>query len=391
MPPILEADNLVKKYGEPAAVAGISFEVEEGEVFGLLGPNGAGKTTTISMLTGVLEPTSGTARIGGHDILEEPTEVKRINGLVPQDLALYPTLSARTNLQFFGRIYGLRGKELRERVDDVLEVVALTDRADEPIEKYSGGMKRRVNIAAGLVHQPRLLFLDEPTVGVDPQSRNHIFESVQRLNRERRMSIIYTSHYMEEVELLCNRVAIVDQGRIIALDTIRNLIAMLGGGVIQLGLERLDDEHAGGHPGAAGRQRAVRSWRRRRRPTARRRGAGHCGPTPTARAGAGQDRDASGARTRSSRSSATSTSGTSPSPRSRSSSPTSRASSSISPARSCASSGKAVSTPMLSIAWKDLLILFKDRNALVGAFLLPIVFIVVYLGVSGLSGGGWRG
>jgi ABC-2 type transport system ATP-binding protein len=242
MPPILEADNLVKTYGEQAAVRGVSFEVEEGEVFGLLGPNGAGKTTTISMLTGVLEPTSGTARIGGHDLLKEPAEVKRINGLVPQDLALYPTLSARANLQFFGRIYGLRGKELRERVADVLEVVALTDRADDAIEKYSGGMKRRINIAAGLVHQPRLLFLDEPTVGVDPQSRNHIFESIQRLNRERRMTIIYTSHYMEEVELLCNRVAIVDQGRIIALDTIRNLIAMLGGGVIQLGLGRVDDD-----------------------------------------------------------------------------------------------------------------------------------------------------
>lgn len=242
MPAILEADSLVKKYGDVAAVDGVSFEVDAGEVFGLLGPNGAGKTTTISMLTGVLEPTSGTARIGGHDILKEPLEVKRINGLVPQDLALYPTLSARANLQFFGRIYGMRGKELKERVDDVLRVVALSERADEPIEKYSGGMKRRINIAAGLVHQPRLLFLDEPTVGVDPQSRNHIFESVLRLNRERGMSIVYTSHYMEEVELLCNRVAIVDRGRIIALDTIRNLIAMLGGGVIQLGLERLDDE-----------------------------------------------------------------------------------------------------------------------------------------------------
>src|SRR5512136_2055290 len=242
MPAILEVDDLVKKFGDFEAVKGVSFSVEEGEVFGLLGPNGAGKTTTISMLTGVLEPTSGTARIGGHDILTEATEVKQITGLVPQDLALYPTLSARANLQFFGRIYGLRGRSLRDRVDDVLEIVALTDRANEPIEKYSGGMKRRVNIAAGLVHQPRLLFLDEPTVGVDPQSRNHIFESVQRLNRDRGMSIIYTSHYMEEVELLCNRVAIVDQGRIIALDTIRNLIAMLGGGVIEIGLGRCDDE-----------------------------------------------------------------------------------------------------------------------------------------------------
>ncbi len=242
MPHILEADKLVKMYGDFAAVKGISFTVEEGEIFGFLGPNGAGKTQTISMLTGVVEPTSGTARIGGHDILKEENEVKKINGLVPQDLALYPTLSARANLQFFGRIYGLRGKDLKERVEDVLRVVALSDRADEPVENYSGGMKRRVNIAAGLVHQPRLLFLDEPTVGVDPQSRNHIFESVIRLNRERGMSIVYTSHYMEEVELLCNRVAIVDSGQIIAMDTIKNLIAMLGGGVIQMGLEQVNEE-----------------------------------------------------------------------------------------------------------------------------------------------------
>jgi ABC-2 type transport system ATP-binding protein len=188
------------------------------------------------MLTGVIEPTEGTAVIGGYDIKTQMNEVKKINGLVPQDLALYPTLSARANLNFFGRIYGLHGKELKERVEDVLHVVSLTDRADEAVEKYSGGMKRRVNIAAGLVHHPRLFFLDEPTVGVDPQSRNHIFESVQRLNRERGMSIVYTSHYMEEVELLCNRVAIIDEGRIIAMDTIKNLIAMLGGGIIQIGL-----------------------------------------------------------------------------------------------------------------------------------------------------------
>ncbi len=238
---ILEVDNLVKKYGDFEAVKGISFLVEEGEVFGLLGPNGAGKTTAISMLTGVIPPTSGTARIGGYDIITQMDEVKKFNGLVPQDLALYPTLSARANLNFFGRIYGLRGKELRERVEDVLRIVALTDRADEAIEKYSGGMKRRINIAAGLVHQPRLLFLDEPTVGVDPQSRNHIFESVMRLNRERGMSIVYTSHYMEEVELLCNRVAIMDEGKIIALDTVKNLIAMLGGGVIHVGLQQVDD------------------------------------------------------------------------------------------------------------------------------------------------------
>jgi ABC-2 type transport system ATP-binding protein len=241
MPTILEVENLVKKYGTFEAVKGISFQVEEGEVFGLLGPNGAGKTQTISMLTGVIEPTSGTARIGGHDLRTDLDAVKQINGLVPQDLALYPTLSARANLNFFGRIYGLRGKQLKERVDDVLEIVALTDRADQVVDKFSGGMKRRVNIAAGLVHQPRLFFLDEPTVGVDPQSRNHIFESVQRLNHERGMSVVYTSHYMEEVELLCHRVAIMDQGKVIALDTIKNLVALLGGGVIYVGIARVDE------------------------------------------------------------------------------------------------------------------------------------------------------
>jgi ABC-2 type transport system ATP-binding protein len=241
MPNIIEVDNLVKKFGEFPAVKGVSFNVEKGEVFGLLGPNGAGKTTTISMLTGVLVPTSGTARIGGFDISKDPLQVKHRIGLVPQDLALYPTLSARANLNFFGSLYGLDGKQLKERVDDVLEVVALIDRQHDPIEKFSGGMKRRINIAAGLVHQPELLFLDEPTVGVDPQSRNHIFESVLKLNRERGMSIIYTSHYMEEVELLCNRVAIIDQGQIIALDTIKNLVAMLGGGIIQIGLKQVDE------------------------------------------------------------------------------------------------------------------------------------------------------
>jgi ABC-2 type transport system ATP-binding protein len=237
---ILEVDGLVKKYGDHQAVRGISFSVEEGEVFGLLGPNGAGKTTTISMVTGILEPTAGTARIGGHDIRTDLDKAKELCGLVPQDLALYQTLSARANVSFFGRIYGLAGKELKQRVHDVLEIVALTERADKPVETYSGGMKRRVNIAAGLVHQPRLLFLDEPTVGVDPQSRHHIFESVLRLNRERGMSIIYTSHYMEEVELLCSRVAIIDQGEIVAMDTVKNLIAMLGGGVLHVGVPRAD-------------------------------------------------------------------------------------------------------------------------------------------------------
>lgn len=241
MPAILEVENLVKKYGTFAAVNGVSFSVEEGEIFGLLGPNGAGKTNTISMLTGVIQPTSGTARIGGYDLIQNREKVKKINGLVPQDLALYPTLSARQNLAFFGRIYDLHGRRLKQRVDEVLEIVALTERANQAVDKYSGGMKRRVNIAAGLIHQPRLLFLDEPTVGVDPQSRNQIFESVQKLNRERGMSVVYTSHYMEEVETLCNRVAIIDQGKIVANDTIKNLIAMLGGGVLRIGLAEMGE------------------------------------------------------------------------------------------------------------------------------------------------------
>ncbi|MBN2203866.1 MAG: ATP-binding cassette domain-containing protein, partial [Thermoleophilia bacterium] len=188
-----------------------------------------------------LKPTSGTATIGGFDIRTQMGEAKKLNGLVPQELALYPTLSARANLTFFGGVYGLSGRALKERVDDVLHIVALTDRADEPVETYSGGMKRRVNIAAGLVHRPRLLFLDEPTVGVDPQSRHHIFDSVLRLNRERGMSIIYTTHYMEEVELLCSRAAIIDMGKIVAIGGVKEMIGVLGEGVIYLTLGRADD------------------------------------------------------------------------------------------------------------------------------------------------------
>lgn len=263
MPKILEVENLAKKFGEFSAVKGVSFSVDAGEIFGLLGPNGAGKTTTISMLTGVLAPSGGSARINGLDIAKEPIKVKHLIGLVPQDLALYPTLSARANLNFFGSLYGLEGKQLKERVDDVLEVVALTDRQHDAVEKFSGGMKRRVNIAAGLVHQPQLLFLDEPTVGVDPQSRNHIFESVLKLNRERGMSIIYTSHYMEEVELLCNRVAIVDQGQIIAMDTIKDLVGMLGGGIIQIGLKQVDESLLS----SLGKLEAVKSASRILQPT----------------------------------------------------------------------------------------------------------------------------
>lgn len=239
---ILEANELVKKYGDLVAVKDVSFTMQEGEVFGLLGPNGAGKSTTIAMLTCLFPPSGGSMRIFGHDVVKEATEVKKMIGVVPQDIALYPTLNARDNLYFFGEMYGLKGRDLKGRVETVISYVAMTERAKDAIKTYSGGMKRRINLAAGLIHSPKILFLDEPTVGVDPQSRNHIFESVERLNKEQGMSILYTTHYMEEAERLCHRVAIIDRGRIIAMDTPKNLIGMLGGGIIQVGLAREDEE-----------------------------------------------------------------------------------------------------------------------------------------------------
>jgi len=232
---IVEAQNLIKRYDTTEAVKGLSFAIRRGEIFGFLGPNGAGKSTTISMLSCLLEPSAGTASVAGYDVVKASNEVKRRIGLVPQELALYDTLSARDNLDYFGRIYGLHGRELRQRVDEVLEMVGLTERARAAVKTYSGGMKRRLNIAAGLLHHPEVLFLDEPTVGVDPQSRNAIFEHVEQL-RDEGMTILYTTHYMEEAERLCDRVAIIDEGRIVALDTPRKLIADLGEGFIHLGI-----------------------------------------------------------------------------------------------------------------------------------------------------------
>ncbi len=233
--PILIAQDLHKSYGDNHAVKGVSLQVARGEVFGLLGPNGAGKTTTISMLTGLFPPDSGSITVDGLDLAKQTNAAKAKLGLVPQDLALYPTLSARQNLTFWGRIYGLRGKQLRSRVDEVLAMVDLADKADKAIDTYSGGMKRRINIGAGLLHKPEVLFLDEPTVGVDPQSRNAIFEGVEALNRAG-MTVIYTTHYMEEAQRLCHRVAIVDLGKVIALDTPTALIRSLGGGILLVGL-----------------------------------------------------------------------------------------------------------------------------------------------------------
>jgi ABC-2 type transport system ATP-binding protein len=235
MTDIIQVQDLVKKYGEHLAVNGISFAVREGEIFGLLGPNGAGKTTTLSMLATLLAPTSGKITLAELDVVCEADKIKALVGIVPQELALYPTLSARDNLIFFGEMYGLRGQVLKSRVSEVLDIVGLQDQAAEAIATYSGGMKRRINLAAGLLHRPKVLFLDEPTVGVDPQSRNNIFENVERLNREG-MTILYTTHYMEEAERLCRRVGIMDHGEIVALDTPRNLIALLGAGVVHIGV-----------------------------------------------------------------------------------------------------------------------------------------------------------
>jgi ABC-2 type transport system ATP-binding protein len=241
--PIVEVTGLVKTYGDFVAVKGITFAILQGEIFGLLGPNGAGKTTTLSVLSCLLAPTAGQATIAGHDVVAEAMMVKRLIGVVPQEIAVYPTLSARDNLAFFGRIYGLNRKRLRARIAEVLDVVGLSERADDAVEHYSGGMKRRLNLAVGLLHSPQVLFLDEPTVGVDPQSRHRIFENVRRLSEEG-FTILYTTHYMGEAEALCHRVGIINQGEIIALDTPRHLINDLGGGLICVGIPQLGERMA---------------------------------------------------------------------------------------------------------------------------------------------------
>ena len=228
MTPILEVKSLVKKYGDLTAVKGISFDIQKGEIFSLLGPNGAGKTTTISMISGLLEPTSGEAFIGGYSITRQPLEAKRLLGVVPQEIALYPTLSARQNLEFFGRMYGLRGKDLVHRIDSMLDFVELRDRQSDRIETFSGGMKRRINIAAGLLHDPQVIYMDEPTVGIDPQSRRRILDTVKLLREQRGMTVLYTTHLMEEAQELSDRVGIIDHGEIIALGTPGDLILQVG-------------------------------------------------------------------------------------------------------------------------------------------------------------------
>jgi ABC-2 type transport system ATP-binding protein len=227
--PVLACRSLVKRFGDRTAVDDVTFSIGAGETFGLLGPNGAGKTTTISMACGLLLPDAGEVQVAGHPMHPRAIEAKAAIGLVPQEIALYPDLTARENLRFFGQLQRLAGPSLTERVDEVLEVVRLADRADERVDRYSGGMMRRINIAVGLLHRPQLLVLDEPTVGVDPQSRNAILESVEALAGSG-LSVLYTTHYMEEAERLCDRIAIIDAGRIVAEGTRRELVGRLGEG-----------------------------------------------------------------------------------------------------------------------------------------------------------------
>jgi ABC-2 type transport system ATP-binding protein len=231
MPPatiILDVQDLTKRYGETEALRGVSFQVKQDEIFGLLGPNGAGKTTLLSILSCLLEPSSGTAHLLGRPLRRQDREIRRHIGIVPQELALYGELTARENLRFFGELYGVHNGRLAQKVDEVLTLVGLQDRAAQRVDTFSGGMKRRLNLGAALVHEPRLLLLDEPTIGVDPQSRNHIFEEIQRVQQSG-VTIIYTSHYMEEVQSLCTRVGIMDQGRLIACDTLSALLQQMEG------------------------------------------------------------------------------------------------------------------------------------------------------------------
>ncbi len=250
MSAVLSVRGLGKDYGARTAVQAIDLDVARGECLGLLGPNGAGKTTTISMASGVLTPSRGTIRINGADLATAPFEAKAALGLVPQELALYEELTAQQNLAYFGALYGLRRGALAARIAWALEAVGLADRGGEQVRHYSGGMKRRLNLAAGLVHRPALLILDEPTVGVDPQSRNHIFESVRAL-RDAGMAIVYTTHYMEEVEALCDRVAIIDGGAIVATGTVAELVDRHAGKELVLELAGEAAQLAAAHAAAA--------------------------------------------------------------------------------------------------------------------------------------------
>ncbi len=218
---LIEVTNLRKRYGDVDALRGLSFHVAAGEIYGLLGPNGAGKSTTIGILCGLVKPDGGEARLNGIDVLRQPVDARRSLGVVPQEVALYTDLSARDNLAFFGRLYGLRGADLRARIDRVLQQVSLADRANEPIERYSGGMLRRLNIAAGILHSPTVVLLDEPTVGLDPQTRATILDLVRTIAAG--AAVVYTTHYLDEAERLCHRLAIIDHGAVLAEGSLAEL------------------------------------------------------------------------------------------------------------------------------------------------------------------------
>lgn len=248
METLVETRALVKTFKRPdgtqvEAVKGIDLDIRRGEIFSLLGPNGAGKSTTISMISGLLTPTKGDARIGGFSITRQPMEAKKLIGMVPQEIALYPKLSARQNLDFFGRMYGMGGAELNRRIDEVLDFIDLKERQKDIIETFSGGMKRRVNIGVGLLHRPQLVYMDEPTVGIDPQSRRRILDTVLRLRDEYKMTVLYTTHLMEEAQELSDRVGIIDYGQIIAMGTVGELIQQVGEEdrlVFKVGDQRVD-------------------------------------------------------------------------------------------------------------------------------------------------------
>lgn len=235
---IIETKDLTKKFDKLLAVNKLSLRIKEGEIFGLLGPNGAGKTTTLSMLATLVPPTQGSAKVNGFDVIKEASKVRHSIGFVFQDPSSDDLLSGRENLYLHALMYGVEMKGINQKMDDVLRLVDLTDRQHERMKKYSGGMRRRLELARGLLHQPKILFLDEPTLGLDPQTRQHIWGYIKKLCEEKKVTIILTTHYMEEADQLCDRLAIIDRGKIVALDTPANLKKNLGGDVVRLKIKK---------------------------------------------------------------------------------------------------------------------------------------------------------